>query len=477
VDEGVTRRLFEEMLREEWRMHTELFGGRRFAAFPVAIALIVAGAIQLLVSTGTIPGTVLAGLHVLAVVVGTHTGSIAVVGRDAVHDLLGEMTLLIFSARTLPVSEGRLLGVFIVKDIVYYAALFLLPMAVGSIPALLGGGMAPSAILGSTALLWATLTLAFVTGITITLAGIGLISSKRRGLGMGVGLGIIAWVVWWMGIDVVHFTPYGVYTDPSATGVAVSLLVILGLGTVGALTFDPSPSPSTRTVPPVFGRILSVLRDPVAAKSLLDLHRSGGGVWKIFFSGAILLGVTAALVDLAARMTGVTPSGGISFGTILGLSGFTTYNWLTIRDELGAYQSHPLSVSDVYTGKFRVFILLGPLVGLLFYVMAMLWRGGSLTESVVGAILLIGVASYVFGITVALTGVEPSEFLFDTVLFVTFGFAMMVPLVPILVVGFVLVPVSDTNLVALGVFGGVLTLTGVALFRWSIPRWTRYHRQ
>lgn len=465
------------MLREEWRMHGELFGGRRFAAFPVAITLIVGGAIQLLVSTGTAPGTVLAGLHVLALVVGTHTGSVAVVGRDAVHDLLGERTLLIFSARTLPLSQGRLLGVFVLKDIVYYATLFLLPMAVGAVPALLGGGLALRAILGATALLWATLTLAFVSGIAITLAGIGLISSKTRGLAMGVGLGILAWFVWSTGIDLVPFTPYGVYTDPSVTGLATSLLMILGLGTVGVLTFDPSSGSSTRAVAPVFGRLRDLLRDPVAAKSLLDLHRSGGGLWKIFFSGAILLAVTAALVDLAARMTGVTPSAGVSFGTILGLSGFTTYNWLTIRDDLRAYQSHPLSVSDVYVGKFRAFVLLGPVVGLLFYTIAILWRGAPLTESVVGAVLLIGVASYVFGVTAALTGVAPSEFLFDTVLFVTFGIAMMVPLVPILVVGFVLVPLSDTSLLALGVSGVLLAVIGLGLFRWSLPRWTRYHRE
>ena len=95
---------------------------------------------------------------------------------------------------------------------------------------------------------------------------------------------------------------------------------------------------------------------------------------------------------------------------------------------------------DVFEAKFRAFLLLGPLVGLGFYVFALVWRGGPALEALVGAVLLVGVACYIFGMTVYLTGFSPNEFLFDTALFAIFGVAMVVPLVPILVVGFALAP-------------------------------------
>ncbi|MFW5949629.1 MAG: hypothetical protein ACOCSD_08535, partial [Halolamina sp.] len=102
--------VFREMLREEWRLHSELLGGGRFGAFPLLIVALVAGAVWLLDVTGTDPGAVVAGMHALAFVFGLHTGSIGFVGRDAVGNVLGEVTLLVFSARTLPLSQARLLG-------------------------------------------------------------------------------------------------------------------------------------------------------------------------------------------------------------------------------------------------------------------------------------------------------------------------------------------------------------------------------
>jgi len=66
MTDGRTRRVFVEMFREEWRLHSRLFGGGRFAAFPRLVAALVAGTTELLVVTGTPSRTVFAGLHALA---------------------------------------------------------------------------------------------------------------------------------------------------------------------------------------------------------------------------------------------------------------------------------------------------------------------------------------------------------------------------------------------------------------------------
>jgi len=466
--------VFREMLREEWRLHSELLGGGRFGAFPLLIVALVAGAVWLLDFTGTDPSAVVAGLHALAFVFGLHTGSIGFVGRDAVGNVLGEMTLVVFSGRTLPLSKSRLLAIFVVKDVVYYAALFLLPMAVGVAPAALTSG---GLDLASIPLLWGTLSTTFVLGIGLTIAGVGLSAKGLPGGALVLALAGAGVAGWYTGVPVLDYTPYGLYQNPTLTSVGGSLALILASYAVGAATFDPEVQSAARSVGPEFRHWLGRVEDPVAVKTLLDVHRSSGGFGKVLFSAGVLLGVTAGLVDLAADITGVAPSVGVSFGAVLGLTGFTTYNWLTTNDDVERYLAQPIDAPAVFHGKLRAFLLLGPAVGLAFYALGVLWRGTPPGEAVVGAVVLVGVACYVFGLTIYLAGLSPNEFLFDTGLYAAFGAAVALPLVPILVIAFALAPVSVGLLVALGVGGVVLAVLGMGLYRRSLPKWSEYHRQ
>lgn len=465
--------VFREMLREEWRLHSELLGGARFGAFPLLIVGLVAGAVWLLDYTGTDPSAVVAGLHALAFVFGLHTGSIGFVGRDAVGNVLGEMTLVVFSGRTLPLSKSRLLGIFVVKDVVYYAALFLLPMAVGVAPAVLASG---GFGLTTVPLLWVTLTATFVLGIGLTIAGVGLSAKGRPGGALVLALAVGAVAAWYTGVPVLSYTPYGLYQNPTLASAGGSAGLILLAYTVGAATFDPQVQSTDRSVGPDFRRWLARVDDPVAAKTLLDVDRSSGGFGKVLFSAAVLLGVTAGLVDLASDITGVAPSVGVSFGAVLGLTGFTTYNWLTTNDDVESYLAQPLDAESVFHGKLRAFLLLGPAVGLAFYAVGVAWHRTPLGSALVGAVVLVGVACYVFGLTIYLAGMSPNEFLFDTGLYAAFGAAVAVPLVPILVVAFALAPIGGELLAALGVGGVVLGIVGMGLYRRSLPKWGAYHR-
>lgn len=472
MSEWITAEVFGAMLREEWRLHSRLFGGRRFALFPLLIAALATGTVSLLLRTGLPIETVLAGVHGLALVFGLHTGAIGFVGRDAMRDLLGDLTLLVFAARTLPLARRRLLGLFVVKDIAYYAGLFLLPITVGIAPGMLGAGWG----VGSVGLFWLTLTGTFLLGMATTLAGLGLVGRGIPGIAVARAV-LLAVAVVWMDAGVVSIhTPYGLFERPGIGRTVGAALPIVGLLWIASVTFDGRHHHAVRVRAPAYRRWLDRLGDPVATRALLDLRRSSGGISKAFFSGAILFGVTVALIELAERITGIAPATGIAFGAILGLTGFTTYNWLTQTDDLAAYRRQPLTVGDVIDGKVRTFLGLGPGVALAFYVPALLWRGNTIAEAAVGAVLLVGVTGYVLGVTVFLAGVAPNEFLFDTALFAAFGVAIVVPLVPILVVAFALVPVGGGLLAGLAAAGVALGGGGVMLVRSAVPRWTRYAR-
>ncbi len=472
------------MLREEWRLHSELFGGGRFGAFPLFVAAITAGAVYLLTTTGTEIGAVVAGVHGLAFFFGLHTGSIGFVGRDAMRNLLGDTTLLVFTARTLPISQRKLLGIFLVKDAVYYAVLFLAPIAVGFAPAVVlrtGAGGSGATALAPLAIpaLWATTTATFVLGVAVTFAAIGLSTRGASGKLLLLAVAAGAGLAYAAGVDVIQFTPYGLFDGATPVEALVALAPIPVLLGVGVAVYDTNYVTPARTARRTFltwQRRLPFDADGLTVKSLLDVQRSSGGVVKVLFSGGVLFVVSWFLIDLAAVITGLDPSVGISFGAILGLSAFTTYNWVTQFDDVTQYQLYPISVAAVFRAKFRAFLVLGVPTGVLYFAAAVAWRGTPPLEAVVGLLLLLGLECYLFGLTVYLAGFQPNEFLFDTVLFAAFSGAVALVLVPVLVVGLVLAPVSTTLLAGLGVAAVVAGALGLVLYRRAVPRWEQHHR-
>lgn len=467
---SLDRRVFREMLREEWRLHTNLFGGRRFAAFPVMIALIATGATWALTVSGTAIGAVIAGLHALVFAFGLHTGSMGLISRDAVRNLVGDATLLVFSARTLPLSARRLVGIFLAKDAVYYSALFLVPLSVGVVP------IAGIGFLGRLPLLWASLSATFILGALVTFVGIGLTTRIPKVAVAGVLIGLIA-VPWTVGIDPLSLTPYAFFRSPGVLTALTSLLPLGAFAMIGMAAYDPTHRRPVRTSEDRFSPIRDRLGDAdgLLTKTLLDVSRSSGGFWKVVFSSGVLLAVTAGLIRIVQPLTGVEPSVPISFGALLGLSAFTTYNWLTQFDALEEYSHHPVDAAQVFRAKYRAFLLLGFPTVLGSYVVAIVLFGGATVESIVGGILSVGTLLYLFGLTVFLTGFDPNEFLFDTLLYLAFTLGVSVGLVPVLIVGFVLTPISPSFLIGIGVWGLLLGSVGTGLLRRSIPRWsTRY---
>ena len=464
---GADRAVLVGLLREEWRLHSRLFGGARFGAFPVVMAALAGGAIWLLESAGPSLESIVAGLHALVFVFGLHTGSIGFVGRDAIRNVLGDVTLLVFTSRTLPVSPRRLLGLFLVKELVYYSGLFLLPLTVAVVPT------AGPTYLTRAPLLWLTTVATFLLGVSTTLLVIALSSRGRHGRAAAAAGGLALAAAWLAGVDPVGFTPYALYARPSAATAVAGAVPIVALAGRGLGLYDPAYRRPARTAPRRFDRWRRRLgdRDGLLTKTLLDVARSSGGVWKVGFSGAVLFAVVAFLVGLVETVTGVEPSTGVSFGALLGLTAFTTYNWLTQFDAPEDYLVLPLDVADVFAAKFRAFLVLGLPVGIGFLGLAVAAFGARPVEALVGVLLVAGIELYLFGLTVYLAGFDPNEFLFDTVLFAAFGGAVALVLVPVLIVGFVLAPLGTGLAAATGTVGLVAGGLGLGLYRRAVPKW------
>lgn len=475
--------VFRWMLREEWRLHAHMFGGGRFAAFPLFIAVLAGATAQFLTFAGTDFGAVVAGFHALVFAFGLHTGTIGFVGRDASRDIVPTGTLLVFSARTLPLSRRQLIAVFLVKDAVFYVFLFLLPLTLGFVPSVLSGTMTPLDI----PILWVSIGATFIVGTATTFAAIAL---STRGVSGWVGMLAVAAAagLLWVSTDLVKFTPYAIYADRSplaVVGTAVLTVVLIG---GGLAAYDPTYERPARSARNDFRKWFNRLpfEDGLLTKSLLDVSRSSGGLFKLFFSGGILFVVSAYLIGFAESLTGIPPSTGVSYGAILGLTAFTTYNWLTSTDSPEDYLPYPIDVPDVFRAKFRAFLIMGPPVGLLYLGIALAMNWGSLAplEAVVGVVLLLGLESYLFGVTVYLTGFSPNEFLFDSLLFAVFFAAVAAVTIPILIVAFVGSAVTAGSgtlptayLIGLVAGGVLLGAVGLVLYRRAVPKWTAIHRR
>ncbi|WP_255171705.1 hypothetical protein [Natrononativus amylolyticus] len=463
---------FALLFREEWRLHTRLFGGWRFALFPVLVAgLAVAGAYAL-TRTGTASESVVAGLHLFALGFGLYSGTAGFAGSDMLENVFGRLTLLLSSATTLPLSRRRLLGLFLLKDALFYAVVFVLPMALSVL-----GLEGPNATPGAVVSLWLSLCLAFAAGMAVTVGLIALRTRGAPGWSLVAGTGSLAVGAWWLvGPDrLLEAFPY---VGSLRTGVAVAGATA-ALAAVALAVYDPSFGRPTRAAGDRFvgleGRLPGA-NSGLVAKTLLDLTRSSGGVWKPLVSVVILLALVAFLVGVVAGITGLEPSPGVFFGGVLGLSAFTTYNWLTQFDAVEEYLAYPVSVDAVFRAKRTAFVLVGAPAVAVPYLAAVGWYGATALDAAVGALLLGGYGLYYYGLTVYIAGFDPNEFLFDAVRFAAFTVGVAVALVPALVVGFAVVPLTGPVAFALACSAGVFGSIGLALSSRAGRRWTSRYR-
>jgi hypothetical protein len=458
-------RLFRRMLTEEWRLHAALFGSRRFLAFPMFVTALAAAGFYLLSLTGTDIGAVIGGLHALVFFFGLQVGTIGLVGRDALRDVLGDVTLLVFAARTLPVTWRRLLAVFLVKDLTYYSLLFLAPLVVAFVPTALAAGLSPVTL----ARLAVTLVGVFGLGIGLSLTLAGLSTRGRWVVLAPVAAGTVAVVA--LGIDPVAFTPYAAYESTTPVTILGGFTPAVLFAVLGPLLFRPSDSNERRTVANRFGSLRSVLSDEqgIFTRSVLDVGRSSGSYWKVAFSLGVIFGITALLLQKIAVATTLTPSPGIAFGTLLGLGTFTTYNWLTQFDDPQEYLRYPVSILTVFEGKLRAHLLLSLPVGFFFLGFAALWY--PVADLLVGLVVFPLVTVYVFGATVYVAGLSPGKLLFDTGRFLLFGVALAALSVPLLVAALAQ-PTAPRVATGVALVGSLLAgAIGLALTRRAGPRW------
>jgi len=406
--------LFVAMVKEEWRVHSTMFGSLSFALFPILIfGIAFMGSFLIPLVKKTLPlGNLAIIVHSMYLMLGLMVGGFGMLGNEVMNRRFGQASFLAYSARSLPLSERTIFANFVVKDTVYYFFLWVFPFGFGYV---LASPFIGAPLSGALFLLL-SLTLSFLFG----LCGVFFLStvfawSKRVFwaflllLGIGFG-GIMA-----TGMNpAILFPPLLLHNEFSWANLLLSCIVLAYLFSVSLWLFNPESVGSEKKYPdsftPWLQRLSFLPNPPLAAKDTIDLYRSGSMIGQTLFSFLVPLGVIWFFLSLMSRFF---PPHALLFlyAVTTGVIASTMYTWVTMFDNFGPYACLPVSVSTLISSKLTTFTLLQVIPAVFIAVVAVL--AGEAAYIVPAVVLGIAVSFYAVSIMAWLCGLSPNVLVYD----------------------------------------------------------------
>jgi len=425
--------LFLAMVKEEWRIHSTMFGSLAFALFPILIFWIAfMGSFLLPLMRQALPsGELSLVLHANYLMLGFMVGAFGLLGNEAMNRRFGQASLLAYAARSLPLSERFIFANFVIKDTLYYFVLWVLPLALGFLLASPFIGIPITLPL----LLALTLSLSFLSGLCAVFFLSSLYARSKTALAavlliLGAAFGALGIIT--RQNPAVFFPPVNLFLSFSWTGLVLTLGALLVLFSVSIWLFNPDTTTGAEKrhgdlFTPVMAKLSVFPEPPLAAKDLIDMYRSGGMVGQTLFSFVIPLIVIWFFLSL---LSGYLPANGVllEFALVAGIIASTMYTWITMFDSFGTYACLPVSVSTVIKSKIATFTVLQIIPAVFVAGVAVL--SGQALYALPAVVLCLSVSFYSLGITVWLTGLSPSVLVYNVRVMVTYliltGTAMII---------------------------------------------------
>jgi len=431
--------IFKSMLKEEWRMHSNLFGNNGFSLFPVFIFLFtffVSLVLPVFSETFTYAQIAL-GMHYLFLLLGGMVGAFGLMGREFMNRRFGQASLIAYSSRTLPVSERLIFANFLIKDVVYYFVLYVLPfiagfaLAAAFIPT--GNFHFPVTLL----LLLLTLSLSFMIGLSLVffLSTIYAHSGKLLTWGLLASCIFLLFISGNMDSRIFYSLPsLSFFLLPSKSCFLLSSGLIIIPSALSLFFLRVDFPQAKKNFPNSFFRLCRVFGSyryaTFVAKDFLDLKRSEGGLGKLIFSFLL----PAALIWMLLSALGkVLPALNILilFSLVMGVLSSSMYNWLTEYDIFTSYAFLPLKVSDMIKSKLNSFLFLNLVPFILLILLTLKKDPAFLLPDL---LLFLSISLCMVSILIYLTGLSPSINLYNGRTFAVYTLSVM----PLLLVNIIL---------------------------------------
>jgi len=413
--------LFTAMVKEEWRVHSTMFGSLSFALFPVMIfGIAFMGAFLIPLMQTTLPaGNLTLIVHANYLMLGIMVGGFGLLGNEVMNRRFGQASLLAYSARSLPLSEQFIFLNFVVKDTVYYFFLWVFPFGFGYVLASPFIGVS----LASALLLLLTLTLSFLFGLCAVFFLSTVYAKSRTALWLVLLVLGVSWgsftVITGMN-PALFFPPLLLNSTFSWLNLFVSCTVLVLLFAVAILLFNPESVGSAKiykdSLAPLMRRFKFMPNPPLTAKDTIDLYRSGSMIGQTIFSLLLPLAVIWFFLSLLGPYF---PPHGLLFifAITTGIIASTMYTWVTMFDSFGPYACLPVAVSTLITSKLTTFSILQLIPAVFIAVVAIL--SGEVAYLIPSVVLEVAVSFYAVGVMTWLCGLSPNVLVYDVkVLFV-----------------------------------------------------------
>ena len=413
------KKLLTLYFKEEWRLHKDLFGGTRFFLFPLVLGILTAaltfGVNYLNLSALSID-SIIGGIHIIMLLFGFQTGTIVFTNRDQIDNLLSDYAPLIQLAPSSVQPDRSFVMLFILKDIVYYSLLTMLPIAVGFIPfiGIVNGGF-----------LFLSFAFTFSLGVTSMILGVNILTIGGRVAGGAYGVGLISVFAGFFYVFSIY-TPYRllISQQPAILG----LLALLAITTIGSVRLYARGSLSREETvhkPAITGG--TSRKTALYQKISADLSRSRGGYGLIVFSIIVTALVAYFLVTILDPISG-TLNKGLLFSIVMmmGLA-FTVYSELSRNTNYNEFISLGYYIEEVFKAIFNHYFFFAVLPTVL--ISGFIYSSSLVTVAITTPLL----GFYYFSVLSLAAGLQPEEALFDVVRFgfitVFLGLGSLPPLI------------------------------------------------
>jgi len=407
--------LFYNMMKEEWRVHSTMFGSLNFALFPVMILAIgFMGTFLLPLISASMPlGDLVILIHAQYLMLGFMVGAFGLLGNEVMNRRFGQASLLAFSARTLPLSPRYIFSIFVLKDTLYYFILWIFPLGAG----FLIGSFFTGIPVYYPVIVLLTLTLSFLTGMSVVFFLSSLYQRSVKVLFIFLifaGLVFLGWFMFTGTNPATLFPPLILFYQFSWDILIGSCTVVLVPCCISLLLFSPDIQSGTKIYPnrmkPLICHLNRFPNPPLAAKDVIDLWRSGSIVGQTIFSFLVPLIIIWFFLSLLDEYVS-TIHLLLTFAMITGIIASTMYTWLCMFDSFSVYALLPLHVRDVISSKITSFTLLQVIPVFFIGVITFLSGQGEFLLPVL--VLTLSVSYYVLSVSIWLTGLSPSVLVYN----------------------------------------------------------------
>jgi len=411
------------MMKEEWRIHTKTAKNQTFWFFPILIGIGTA------VFSLCIPFALFIVakqqlfqyLHFLFLFFGISIGAFGLFGKEIMNRRFGQVSLIAYSSRSLPVSEQKVFLAFFLKDILFYVFLWIAPIFVGFLVVTPFIGFSFSASL----IACGTLVLSFLLGLSVVffLSTIYAHSSKLLIIILVTVLALLVASTVFTELSVNFLLlPYTLYYSHSALtfGVIITLISVSSLLSVVFVKIDyPEKKKHYRNILSLWTRRFGFSTySCYIAKDFIDLKRSEGGLGKVIFS--FLLPILFTYMFLSIFLD-IIPTVKIVmiFAVFLGIVSATIYNMITEFDSFNPYLFLPVKVSTILHSKIMSFLLVNVFSIAILGVVAVAMD--QLLYFFPALLLFVSIALFTLAVTVYLTGLHPNFLLYDSKVFIPYA--------------------------------------------------------